>query len=72
MVTERTAVICTSNWSADYFITTGGISFVAKGTDTSSGTKFIGDMKKLHERDWFSEYATSIDEFTVDGKRIHK
>lgn len=72
MVTEKSAVICTSNWSADYFIQTGGISFVVHTTDSTDSSKLIDDMRKLHERDWFSEYSTSIDEFTEDGKRINK
>lgn len=72
MVTEKSAAICTSNWSADYFITTGGISFIAHATDSSDTSKLITDMQKLHERDWTSSYATSIDEFTEDGERINK
>ncbi|KAI6189905.1 Phospholipase D/Transphosphatidylase domain-containing protein [Aphelenchoides bicaudatus] len=72
MVTEKAAVICTSNWSADYFITTGGISMVVHATDSSDSAKLIKDMQQLHERDWNSTYATSIDEFTEDGQRINQ
>ncbi|KAI6233287.1 Phospholipase D/Transphosphatidylase domain-containing protein [Aphelenchoides fujianensis] len=72
MVTETTSVICTSNWSADYFINTGGISFVVQTREGQSAAKLVEDMRKLHERDWDSAYATSIDEFTNDGQRINK
>lgn len=58
--------------SADYFITTGGISLIAHATDFTNPTKMITDMRGLHERDWFSSYATSIDNFSDDGSPINK
>jgi hypothetical protein len=36
--------------SADYFITTGGISLIVHATDFTDPTKLITDMRKLHER----------------------
>lgn len=45
--------IGTSNWSGDYFISTGGVGFV-----------FTGELRKqlasIFERDWTSSYAAPL------------
>jgi len=50
MVTDNVGYIGTSNWSGDYFISTGGVGFV-----------FSGDLRKqledIFRRDWNSDYA---------------
>ena len=55
MVTDNHGYIGTSNWSGDYFISTGGIGFV-----------FTGQLRQKLEdvffRDWTSSYADSIPE----------
>ena len=55
----------TSNWSADYFINTGGISLVLERGDLKS--PLLDDLRAVHERDW--SHATPIEEFTYDGER---
>ena len=53
MVTDKQGYIGTSNWSGDYFISTGGVGFV-----------FTGDLRKqlasIFERDWTSSYAAPL------------
>ena len=55
MVTDRSGFIGTSNWTPDYFISTGGIGFVF------ASSKSENDMRKNLEsvfmRDWNSPYA---------------
>ncbi|KAK7068336.1 catalytic activity protein [Halocaridina rubra] len=76
MVTDNTAYIGTSNWSADYFINTGGIGLIINETSTlSNDTEYLherlleGDLslrqqlQALFERDWMSEYAKPLEEF---------
>nr|XP_027233801.1 phospholipase D3-like isoform X1 [Penaeus vannamei] len=72
MVTDNTAYIGTSNWSADYFINTGGIglivnetdSAVTKGAEGNPGAPSLRQqLQALFERDWTSEHAKPIDEF---------
>ena len=74
MVTENTGFIGTSNWSADYFINTGGIGFVFKpevdgggcGDNSTVGGGGGGSKENLRDqlanvfqRDWESSYASS-------------
>lgn len=63
MVTEKTALITTSNWSGDYFIDTAGVSVVVSQTDGSSPTEKTIHMqlKAVFDRDWNSPYAKYID-----------
>merc|ERR1712037_1001189 len=53
MVTDKQGYIGTSNWSGDYFSSTGGVGFV-----------FTGEMRKelasIFERDWTSSYAAPL------------
>jgi len=53
LVTDQHAFVGTSNWSADYFISTGGIAFIVQGD-------LRKDLVDLFERDWNSEYASSL------------
>ena len=47
----------TSNWSADYFVSTGGIGFVLKANGTSM---LHQDLKNIFQRDWASSYAHPV------------
>ncbi|RWS20191.1 phospholipase D3-like protein [Leptotrombidium deliense] len=58
MVTEKHAYIGTSNWSADYFVNTGGVGFVANTTDTRNNIRT--QLERVFTRDWFSIYATFL------------
>merc|ERR1712180_329230 len=53
MVTDKQGYIGTSNWSGDYFISTGGVGFV-----------FTGDLRNqlaaIFGRDWSSSYASPL------------
>ncbi|XP_045535890.1 5'-3' exonuclease PLD3-like isoform X2 [Papilio machaon] len=65
MVTDRTALIGTSNWSGDYFTTTAGVSFVfqdlEEGGGPHNGTKDIRmQLQEVFERDWTSPYAVPL------------
>ena len=51
--TNKTS-ITTNNWSADYFLTTGGASFVTDDPDIISQVTWIFD------RDWDSQYASPL------------
>ena len=65
MVTDNTGFIGTSNWSADYFINTGGIGFVFKPEEEETGAGGVrGEAPDLRtqladvfQRDWESSYA---------------
>ena len=72
----------TSNWSADYFINTGGIGLVINETDTQaqgqgSANKVPEDnngtnsarqqLQALFERDWHSQYAKPLEDFVWGG-----
>jgi len=58
MVTENTAYIGTSNWSADYFVDTGGVGFVI--TPKGNETNLRSDLQSIFERDWNSSYAKTL------------
>jgi phospholipase D3/4 len=58
MVTENTAYIGTSNWSADYFVDTGGVGFAI--TPKSNETNLRNDLQSIFERDWHSSYAKTL------------
>ena len=53
MVTDKQGFIGTSNWSADYFISTGGIGFMFTG-------KMRQQLEDIFTRDWSSSYATHL------------
>lgn len=64
MVTDNTAYIGTSNWSADYFTNTAGIGLVLEEStqaDQNDTTITIRkDLASIFERDWNSPYAVEL------------
>ncbi|CAD5223745.1 unnamed protein product [Bursaphelenchus okinawaensis] len=61
MVSDYTATMCTSNWSADYFLNSAGVSFVVQDEDAAKEATLVKDLREIFERDWNSEYATELD-----------
>jgi len=57
MVTENTGYIGTSNWSADYFVDTGGVGLAITPKDNKTNTDIRNDLQSIFERDWSSSYA---------------
>lgn len=62
MVTDESAYIGTSNWSADYFVNTAGVSFVSR---EKFGSCYRNDslresLVQLFDRDWNSGYAEDL------------
>lgn len=53
MVTDKQGYIGTSNWSGDYFISTGGVGFVFTG-------QMREQLEEVFNRDWTSQYAGEI------------
>lgn len=60
MVTDKTAYIGTSNWSADYFVNTGGVGLVINVASNSSSTNLRSKLQTIFERDWFSQYTKAV------------
>ncbi|CAG2112046.1 unnamed protein product [Medioppia subpectinata] len=61
MVTDKTAYIGTSNWSADYFVNTGGVGFaITSKNNTSAEHNLRDDLQSIFQRDWDSSYAKYI------------
>jgi len=63
MVTDQDALIGTSNWSADYFTNTAGVSFVSHETGNHSCFRdhsLRESLTQVFERDWNSEYTVSV------------
>ncbi|RWS21117.1 phospholipase D3-like isoform X4 [Leptotrombidium deliense] len=58
IVTDKHALIATSNWQADYFSQDTGISFVAYCPQ--KGKNIRTDLVKLFERNWNSNYTFSV------------
>eukprot|EP01094_Clydonella_sp_ATCC50884_P007619 TRINITY_DN1683_c0_g1_i1.p1 TRINITY_DN1683_c0_g1~~TRINITY_DN1683_c0_g1_i1.p1 ORF type:complete len:400 (+),score=101.63 TRINITY_DN1683_c0_g1_i1:715-1914(+) len=56
-VTESAAFIGTSNWSADYFEHTAGVSV------TIEERTAVARVQAIFDRDWFSEYSFALDDF---------
>ena len=55
----------TSNWSGDYFVSTGGVSCIINQTNTSSDTineirTIQKELELVFERDWNSQYSNEI------------
>jgi len=57
MVTDKEAYVGTSNWSADYFISTGGISLVARNAHDSQKEGLRKRLEAIFLRDWHSAYS---------------
>jgi len=54
MVTDQRSLVTTSNWSADYFLTTGGVSLIVKQAQA------VADLLAVFMRDWGSKYAALV------------
>uniref|UniRef100_A0A1B6C9A8 PLD phosphodiesterase domain-containing protein n=1 Tax=Clastoptera arizonana TaxID=38151 RepID=A0A1B6C9A8_9HEMI len=55
MVTDNTAYIGTSNWSGDYFISTGGVGVIIEGL-----SEIREQLESVFMRDWNSEFAYAL------------
>eukprot|EP00029_Vermamoeba_vermiformis_P009020 TRINITY_DN4373_c0_g1_i1.p1 TRINITY_DN4373_c0_g1~~TRINITY_DN4373_c0_g1_i1.p1 ORF type:complete len:420 (+),score=63.89 TRINITY_DN4373_c0_g1_i1:117-1376(+) len=51
MATENRVYVGTSNWSADYFINTGGVSIAMQNA------QIVQQFQDIFDRDWNSQYA---------------
>jgi phospholipase D3/4 len=62
MVTEKDALIGTSNWSADYFVNTAGVSFVSHETNHTCfrDHSLRESLTQMFERDWLSGYTVPV------------
>jgi len=56
LVTDKDGYIGTSNWSADYFINTGGIGFIFRGGNLRQ------ELKEVFDRDWESSYSQPLED----------
>ncbi|VDN06890.1 unnamed protein product [Thelazia callipaeda] len=71
MVTDNSALIGTSNWSADYFINTAGASLVIQRCNSVQSSKIVEDLNsKIFMRDWNSTYSSPLSDFDESGHRI--
>lgn len=59
MVTDKVAYIGTSNWSADYFVSTGGVG-IALSTTVKNETNLHDQLESIFLRDWNSKYSTTV------------
>lgn len=59
MVTDKEAIVMTSNWSADYFEYTGGIGFwFAPFSESADDNNMLTQLQRIFLRDWRSHYAS--------------
>ncbi|CAK9293823.1 unnamed protein product [Gordionus sp. m RMFG-2023] len=74
MVTDSAAYIGTSNWSADYFLWTGGVGIIIKplinGTTQNYENLHVTDdfrsqLEQLFDRDWSSDLTIDLYNFTI-------
>uniref|UniRef100_A0A7S3GBZ5 PLD phosphodiesterase domain-containing protein n=1 Tax=Palpitomonas bilix TaxID=652834 RepID=A0A7S3GBZ5_9EUKA len=62
LVTDRVAYIGTSNWCADYFYTTAGVSANFRPLDVEDDQSHLrAHLQTIFDRDWNSEYAIELD-----------
>lgn len=63
----------TSNWSGDYFITTGGIALVVNQnvTDPAQNGNVRQQLQDIFVRDWYSEYSTELSKFNFTWPKHH-
>lgn len=55
--------VATSNWSADYWNNTGGLSLTVNQTTAEHANATLQyQLAQVFERDWNSEYAYDIDD----------
>lgn len=64
MVTDKVAYIGTSNWSGDYFTTTGGVGIVISQHAPHAiwERALQSQLKAAFDRDWKSEFAVYLNE----------
>uniref|UniRef100_A0A0N4ZQ89 PLD phosphodiesterase domain-containing protein n=1 Tax=Parastrongyloides trichosuri TaxID=131310 RepID=A0A0N4ZQ89_PARTI len=60
LVTDQHALIGTSNWVGDYFITTAGVSLIIGKDNGNIGNTIIEELNNVFDRDWNSKYSTSL------------
>lgn len=73
MVTDKTAYIGTSNWSADYFTDTAGIGMIFEDicdyhadhneeecAQRKNGTSIRAQLESIFLRDWNSAYSVPL------------
>ncbi|XP_053205808.1 5'-3' exonuclease PLD3-like [Panonychus citri] len=70
MITDQLLYIGTSNWSADYFVNTAGVSFVASFAEVKKVRNLRKDVLDIFYRDWDSTYASYVNKYS--GKRRSK
>ncbi len=58
-VTESAGYVGTSNWSEDYFVSTGGIGLIFESRD-EGGDDLRSDLLGVFLRDWESAYAHQL------------
>uniref|UniRef100_A0AAV2JI85 Uncharacterized protein n=1 Tax=Knipowitschia caucasica TaxID=637954 RepID=A0AAV2JI85_KNICA len=64
MVTDKVAYISTSNWSGDYFTSTGGVSLVISqhAPHPIWNRTLQSQLKAVFDRDWTSQFAVYLDD----------
>ncbi len=73
----------TSNWSADYFINTGGVGLVVNETDTDNvivdkhqrtngQTTVQQQLTAIFERDWNSKYTRPVIDIHKNGRNLKR
>lgn len=62
MVTEKAVWMSNSNWSADYFTDTSGISLVMEDVSTNNTVDTVRKQcEDIFERDWNSDYVVDVE-----------
>ncbi|KAL5266618.1 hypothetical protein ACHWQZ_G003853 [Mnemiopsis leidyi] len=59
VVTEKHTYVSTSNWSGDYFTSTGGISLIMENGG-EGGCGVCGVVHQVFDRDWSSEHTQPL------------
>jgi len=62
LINEKKGFIGTSNWSADYFVNTGGVSFVQIDFETNPNS-IRGQLEQIFDRDWESHYCQPVKDY---------
>uniref|UniRef100_A0A667Z9J3 Phospholipase D family member 4 n=1 Tax=Myripristis murdjan TaxID=586833 RepID=A0A667Z9J3_9TELE len=62
MVTDKVAYIGTSNWSADYFLTTAGVGLVVSQHAPQAVWRTVlqDQLRQVFDRDWNSQFAVHL------------
>ncbi|XP_064599965.1 5'-3' exonuclease PLD3-like [Liolophura sinensis] len=75
MVTERSAYIGTSNWSGDYFVSTGGIGLiVTQPKPEEEGVTNLPvrqQVEDIFRRDWDSRYSQPVEDLNPVGYEVN-